>query len=398
MTDTAGQVDLANAEANIAASITEAFTDHQPGQTASSPEPEAPPIPATEQTAQPQGEPVAQPEGNIPEGQTTALPDLSTLPADLKKALELYGGDPAEAAKGFLATNTRNAQMAAKLREAGIDPKTLTPYPKPIAPEVPVTPVDEVAINERVQGLLAKDADFQRLKNEYVSAQTESEQVAQSLSDIHSRRGELEAYLKHPIIKADSFTAEEYKSELQELALRELTLKTSALHLRSAMRDLNEEAKGMSRTAKKAVSDFLQSQQEQQQNAYEDAQIQAEAEAEWTTAFPVAISQAVAQFKIPAELQGKLVERAQAIAYMQPGAIDDIHGFVRVVAKQMTDEWDTMHRLKSRDYAQQAIARTQQQPSPSVPSANAYAQPSNYVNMADHEANLAKMLSEAMRG
>lgn len=395
-----GQVALANAESAMVDAITQSFNEVTPDVSAPAETP-APEQAQPEQTAAPAQEGVtqeAQSEGNKPED-AVITPDALPDTPDVRKALEIYGNDPERAAKGFLETNTRNAQMAAKLREVGIDPRTMQPYPKPVeVEEVEQTPqpINEQDVQGYVKDILGRDAAYGELVTQFQSLDAEKETVTTRLDAIKAEKQETQIFLRVPAIQQDQFAKDEYQQKLKDLALEEMTLKQQDLYIKSAQRDLNEQARYRANTANQSVRQYLQQQAEERALEARSTAIQAQAEAEWETAFPVAIDIAMKKYQIPTELGQDLVDHAKAFGLAHDGPIPNIHQFVDGVAKRIYGTVDKFHRLRSAQYGQQAVARSAQPLSSAqtVATANHQSLP---LNLADHEAALAAQMAEAFR-
>lgn len=404
MSDVGTPVSLGAAEAAMADAITQSFNESPPDIAAPAPAETPAPVEAQpEQTAQPQQEGVTHPqenqtEGNKPEDAVSVLPNLPDTP-EVRKALEIYGNDPERAAKGFLETNTRNAQMAAKLREVGIDPKTMQPYPKSVEmpePDQTPQPINEQEVQGYVKDILGRDSAYGELVNQWQSLEGEKESVVSRLEVIKTEKQEAQIFLKVPAIQQDQFAKDEYQQKLKDLALEEMTLKQQDLYIKSAQRDLNEQARARANAARQSVRSYLQQQAEERYSEARTAAIQAQAEAEWETAFPVAIDIAMKKYQIPSELGQDLVEHAKAFGLAHEGPIQNIHQFVDGVAKRVYGTVDKFHRLRSAQYGQQAVARSAQPVSTAqtVASGNPQSLP---LNLADHEAALAAQMAEAFR-
>jgi hypothetical protein len=402
MSDVSGPAALAQAESALVASITEAVSETQPTIPELGIQPVGTPTEPVqvqpEQTATPVVEPVVQPEvpseGIKPEA-VAALPDTP----EFKKALEIYGGDLNRAAQGFLETNTRNAQMAAKLREAGIDPKTLTPYPKPV--EVPTVEQtlqapDQAQVEGYVKDILGRDAVYGELVNQWQGFEAQKTQVTAALDALATQRQRAQFLIEEPSVIADSFRKEELAQQLREFDLKEVTLQNREMYLSGKQQELNNRASRRSQAAYESVTSSLQKQIEEQAFEQQSATIRAEAEAEWSTAFPVALDMSMKQFNLPTEMAPKLAERVRAYGLMHDGPIENIHGFVQSVAKGMHEEMDSFHRLKASEYAKAATVRSGL-PVSTAPTVAAAASPQKF-NMAEHEAQLAAQIGEGLKG
>jgi hypothetical protein len=369
--------------------------ESQPAQTAA-PTQEAAPTDA--QVVQPE----VTPEGINPEGTVPALPDTP----EVQKLLEMYGGDLARAAKEALGTNTRATQYANKLRELGIDPKTMLPYPVSTEPvqevEQPLPqPLDSNEVERYVQDIIGRDANFANLRTQYQAFEGQKGEVQARLATIAEEKREAQIFLKHPATAADTFEKERLTQVLRDLNLEEITLQNREVLYENKQAGLSSRAEFLRKKAEEVVVGSLREQAEQRANDARSSAIIAQSEAEWNATFPVAIEQAMKEFNLPSQMLGNLANRARAQGLMQDGPIENIHGFVKGVAKEMSEELVSFHRLQSAAYATQANTRTAQAASPGS-TANTVlspgAQSGKPLSLAEHEANMQNLMAEAMRG
>lgn len=307
----------------------------------------------------------------VPEGGTnTPGPSTSALPDDpaVKKALGIYGDDPVAAAKGFLETNTRNAQMASVLKQLGYDPKTLQPLPQEARPVVEQTPpapvaVDEATVQASISQLLNQDADYNKLVESYISNDTRLSQLGKETQELEARIAQANLALSIPEIKADSFKVDEYKAVLNAARAEALQLKLEASILEGKQERLNSQASARAGAARTVVTQHYTQQAQTQQEQAELATARVSARAEMATSFPLAIDRAMKQHNIPQDLLEDFKEEARLAgrAYLaddKNDEIKDVFGFVNERAQVFMDRMDRYHRTKSAVYGAAAQART----------------------------------------
>lgn len=307
----------------------------------------------------------AVPEGgaNIP-GASTSLPDDPAV----KKALGIYGDDPVAAAKGFLETNTRNAQMAQVLKQLGYDPRTLQPLPqeqRPVVEQTPQAPiaVEETTIKAGISQLLNQDPNFTKLVEAYETNYARLGQLDGETKTLNEQIARANFALSLPEIKADTFKSDEYARELAQAKSEKLQLSLEASILEGKQERLNSSARARSEVARSAVVQHYQTQADAQREEVELANAQFQARAEIATSWPLAIERAVKDNNIPPDLVEDFKEetRLAGMAHLAKESsepIKDIFGFVGARAKTLMDRYDRYHRTKSAAYGAQAQART----------------------------------------
>lgn len=337
-------------------------TETAPAEAAPAATPEAAPAGTNVQVAAPVTPPA--PEGIKPEGTSTSLPEDPAV----KKALGIYGDDPVAAAKGFLETNTRNAQMAAVLKQLGYDTKTLQPLPQEARPQVeqpPQAPVDldETTINASISQLLNNDPNYSQLVTAYEANYTRLGQIGGESKALDDKIARANFALSIPEIKADTFKVDEYARELAQARSEKLQLSLEASILEGKQERLNGHARARSEAARTAVVQHYTQQANTQREEVQLATAQLEARAELATSWPLAVDRAIKDHNIPQDLvedfkeETKLAGRA-FLAQENSGPISDVYGFVGARAKTLMDRYDRYHRSKSAEYGQQAATRT----------------------------------------
>jgi hypothetical protein len=336
----------------------------------------APEAQQTEAAPQPASTPTVPPDGTNAqeapkvEGQPPAGPaeagTLEESPA-FQKALEIYGGDHEAAAKGFLETNTRNAQIAARLRELGIDPKTLQPYPQPVEQTPPVAqPLNEKAVQGEVNRLLDADPNFGRLVQAYSQNDGELRSLVEKVGKIEDEIRTATLALSIPEIKADSFKADQYEAQIarKQTELLQLQLKQSLLEGKQEAlgRKANELAAAARQTTLQTYQEYIRTQQEEVElnNYYHQER------AKFETSWPIAIEKAIKDFKVPPEEVEDFKEdvRLAGLAHLartdegDPKSIPDPFRFAAERAKVLMDRLDRYHRTRSAEYGKQAATRS----------------------------------------
>jgi hypothetical protein len=326
------------------------------------PEPtqEAPP-PVVEQTEQTAAPLVAEPSVSLP---APATPGALENP-EFKKALEIYGGDPAVAAKGFLETNTRNAQFAAKLRELGWDPKTLTLYETrqsaPVEQTQAPVDLDPKVVEGEVTRLLDSDPVFVNYVQEHLQNKAQLSEIAGAKATATTELQEAQLALRLPMIQADSFQADLFRDKAYkaELKLEQLAAKEDRITLKQER--LREKADLRADVARQQVTGAYQKHQTEQFERAELQRLQSQSYAEISTSWPVALERAIKDFKIPADLVDDFRQNAKVagLAHLQQTEepINDIFGFVANVAKAEMAKLDRYHRAMSQTYAKQVTQR-----------------------------------------
>ena len=332
--------------------------------------PEAPP--AAPDGANVQAAPEAPLTPAAPEGGANT-PGASTSPTPLedpavKKALGIYGDDPVAAAKGFLETNTRNAQLAQKIRELGYDPKTLQPLPQEQRPQAEQTldePVrlEENTVNAGISQLLNQDPDFNKLVTAYEVNHTRISQLEAEGKALDDKIARANFALSIPEIKADTFKVDEYQRELAQAKAERLQLQLEGSILEGKQERLNASARARSEAARSAVVQHYTSQEQTRREEAQLATAQLQARAELATSWPLAIERAIRDAKIPQDLVEDFKEetRLAGLAHLAKednGPINDIFGFVNSRARTLMDRYDRYHRSQSAAYGALAQART----------------------------------------
>jgi hypothetical protein len=281
-----------------------------------------------------------------------------------QKVRQIFGADSKAAAEAILATNNRASQMASKLREMGIDPRTMQPLvtaPPTVEPPPPAA-VDPNVIENDARQMLRSDPTFES----YVQAWSLNDQ---RLGEIGAAKGQLsdsvkqaELALKIPEVLADDFKADKYKEDLRSARTELLNLKLEESILRGEQVRINDLAGKMVQQARQAVYQQHEGRLNEQREKVELSRLESEYYAEYATAWPLAIENAVKNHKVPAELVEDFKDEAKAaaLAYLQQndGALEDLHAFADERARVLMDRLDRFHRMQSATYGAQAAART----------------------------------------
>ncbi|MGH9429715.1 MAG: hypothetical protein ACRD2L_25805, partial [Terriglobia bacterium] len=291
------------------------------------------------------------------------------------KVRQIFGDDPRRAAEAILATNNRAAAMATKLREMGLDPKTLQPLaqaqpPVQAPPALLALPDPKVIVSE-TNRLLDNDPAFVSLVQTWVQGDTRAKAIASERSLIQDEVKQLNYALKIPEIASDDYKKDQYASQLatKEQTLLKLSLEESIIEAKQER--LNAAASRFTERARNAVTQHFQTESQARAEEAELAQYQEELYAQYSTSWPLAVEKAIADAKIPAELVEDFREDAKiaALAHIQntDAAIDDLYQFVGKRAQGMMDRLDRFHRMQSATYGAQATARTAVASTPSTP-------------------------------
>lgn len=390
--ETTPDAGMAGAEAAAERELSELFSQPEPAQV------------VTEQTA------TTAPQEPAPTAAPTEPPQEGIKPAEVqpsplddptvKKALDFYQGDIKAAAEGFLSTNTRAAQMAAKLKELGIDPNTLAQ----VAPQRAVEQTQQVQeltpefVTTEVNRLLDSDPNFNSLVQAYGANDTRLSQINAENKELDDKVARATLALSIPEIKNDAFKADEYLRELTSARAEKLRLQLETSILEGKQERLNAAARTRSEAARTAVTQHFGA---QAQKAREEAELltsRAQAKEEFATAWPQAVDRAIKDHSIPADLVEDFREETKiaALAHLaREGAdpINDVNSFVGSRAKILMERYERYHRVKSADYAKAAIARTAVATSP-APGAPGQAKPAtapktyNEMNPGEAEAAL----------
>ena len=342
------------------------------------PPPEAPPTPVTPPVTEPQPAPQAPavvqpplesgaPTPSVQVGQPSVSPPLA-VPEDPveTKVKEIFGTDPKRAAEAILATNNRAAAMASKLKELGLDPKTLLPVvstaPPAQAPPAPPVVVDPKAVDAEITHRLDNDPAFVSLVQAWITSDSHLKELSSQKASLASEVAKINMALSIPEIQADEFKRDQYASQLsqKEQALLRLQLDESITEAKQER--LNAAASRFTEKYRSEVAQDFRSEATQRQNEAELAQYQQDLYAQYSTSWPLAVEKAIADVKIPVELVEDFKEDAKvaALAHLQntEAPIDDVYAFVGARAKVMMDRMDRFHRMQSATYGAQAAART----------------------------------------
>lgn len=330
----------------------------------------------------------------------------STPPADVlsnpafKKALEIYGGDPEAAAKGFLDTNTRNAKMAGILRSLGYDPKTLEPVaasPASQAAPAQVPVPTEQVVTQEINRILDADPQFNQLVSQYKANDDRLGQIKTENTAIETKIARATLALSLPEIKADAYKVDEYLKDLANARNEKLQLQLEASILEGKQERLDSLARVRSETARKVVTEYYENESRKVAEEKDLANTKAQLYAEMSTAWPLAIEKAIKTLNVPADLIEDFKEevRKEGLVYLaqeENDIIRDIYGFVAERGKSYMDKYDRYHRARAADYGKLAQQRTVAAapavaPSPTQTPTASEATPKSLI---DHEAELLK--------
>lgn len=364
-----------------------------PEETQAPPQTEAAP---TEQTAAPTP-------SELSVSQSAVTPQALESP-EFKKALEIYGNDPASAAKGFLETNTRNAQLAAKLRELGIDPKTLEAVPGKVERETEQTAPalsDPKVVEGEVNRILDSDPVFVEYVREHLTNKRELDGLRQSEESLKAEIVEARAALKIPMIAQDSFHADQYQAKIQKAEDALFRLEAKRDRLESKQERLAEKADARANLAREHVRSAYQAEQAQRAEQAELQRLQSQAYAELSTSWPLALERAIRDHKIPAEFVEDFKESAKVagLAFLQQSnePINDVYSFIAYQGKEYMGKLDRYHRAMSATYGKLATQRTEavtatpavSAPAPQAPAATPQTEKSVYQLEKELEAEAA---------
>ena len=237
-----------------------------PAPTPAAPEPSVAPQPqeATPPPAVP-GAPTPAPA----EGQPSVTPPSVVEDPVEKKVREIFGADPKQAAEAILATNNRAAAMANKLKDLGLDPRTLQPLPstslqQPVPPTV-VPQVDPKAIETEINTRLDNDPAFASLVQSWVQGDNRIKQIDASESALNSEIAKINLALTIPEIQADDFKRDQYAQQLasKEQALLRTQLEKSIVEAK--LERLNTSAARYTEKYRSEVQSAFQQQAEARQ-------------------------------------------------------------------------------------------------------------------------------------
>lgn len=333
-----------------------------PAESTPAPEPAPQPASATPATAD-SGAPTT------PVAEPTLQPPLVTAPVVEdpveKKVRDIFGDDPKRAAEAILATNNRAAAMAGKLKELGLDPRTLQPLPmvQPPVQEPPApTTLDPRAIETETARLLDNDPAFVSLVQTWMQGDSRIKEIASSKSTLTSDMQKIAFAMEIPEIKSDDYKRDQYASQLAQKEQTLLKLQLEEGIIEAKQERLNSAAARFSDRARGVVQQHFQQEVQSRQEEADLAQFQRESYAEYTTTWPLALEKAIADAKIPPELVQDFKEDAKvaALAHLQDTdtAIDNLYSFVGNRAKVMMERLDRFHRMQSATYGAQAAVRT----------------------------------------
>jgi len=341
------------------------------------PPPEAPPV-AEPVTVSPAPPPVqvapTTPESGAPtptapagEPSVSLAPPVQVEDPVEKKVQEIFGTDPKRAAEAILATNNRAAAMAGKLKELGLDPKTLQPLPQATvtaaqAPPAPPAPVDPKAIDAEISARLDNDPAFVSLVQTWITGDAHLKEISTQKASLASEVAKINLALSIPEIQADEFKRDQYALQLSQKEQTLLRLQLDESITEAKQERLNAAASRFTEKYRSEVAQDFKSEATQRQNEADLAQYQQELYAQYSTSWPLAVEKAIADVKIPTELVEDFKEDAKvaALAHLQntDSPIDDVYAFVGARAKVMMDRMDKFHRMQSATYGAQAAART----------------------------------------
>lgn len=307
--------------------------------------------------------------GSPPAGQAPATPgiDSSTLGAEARRYLEMFGGDANKALSKALADNNRLAEIH-RPGDAGTPPPTqVTPPPATVQPEPPApVVVDAQVVETEVSRLLLQDRECADSVSAFMAAQDR-------LNEIHDQKTgtgkvptlekaiQLELLrLEVPEIKADPVLTDEINDLIREH-------RTNLRDLRMEARDLKQEAREHRDTYNKRSESYAQRVRSVLEQRAAEGQRQADFDTastrymtELSQAWPTALKEAATAAGIPEALHAALEERVMdaADANLNSGLpVSNVKDFMTGIATKYAQEMDTHHRLKSGDYARLAGQR-----------------------------------------
>jgi hypothetical protein len=256
--------------------------------------------------------------------------------------------------------------MATKLKELGLDPRTLQPLSvtQPLPVQVPPAPapVDTKTIEAETTRLLDNDPAFVSLVQTWMQGDTKLKEIATSRTSVEDEIKRFNYALSIPEIKDDDYKRDQYSTQIaqKEQTLLKLQLEESIIEAKQER--LNAAASRFTEKARTAVQQHYQSETEKRQEEADLAQYQQDLYAQYSTSWPLAIEKAAADAKIPAELLNDFKEEAKvaALAHLQDtdAPIENIYQFVAKRAQVMMDRMDRFHRMQSATYGNLAATRT----------------------------------------
>jgi hypothetical protein len=336
---------------------------------APAPVPVAPVVPAV---AAPPGSPPAEPQP-APTPTNAFTLDLSSLPPDAAKMLEIAGGDPIKALQLGLQYNNRLGSKGQAQSQpqppppAEAVPAPATPEPAPVqaAPQPdaepeppPETLADPQAVVENLKVRLDSDPSVQPLVDSWQANETRLRELGDPAANtglfgqIHDQIRTAELRLKIPEVQNDPLLRTEIAEEIKQARAELITARTEAMTLRAEQRELTARYNQAAEEHRRLIATDLGRRVAAQRYAQRITQ-----------AWPTAVDRAIADTGIPKELRSNFAKRAHdtfmlAINRGQSIGAHELAPFLNALGKEMAQELDTAHRIRSGEYGRQAAQRT----------------------------------------
>ena len=300
-----------------------------------------------------------------PAPETTVAPASNLEAPEYKSLLAKFNGDPAAAAKWAWENNNRNATLANKLKELGVDPTTLQPIQAappvpqvdPLAQPEPVVQIDARQVDEYVQNYLGRDTDAQKIVNTYNGNLSKVSANVNALNQIQTEIQKAQLLLTLPQVAGDSFKKDEIERQLLSFQLQEMRLDREAQKLQSEQQSLNSNFVKIANEYRDGIRTHLTKQETAKLEEARYTQAVSYHEQQFAQAWTPALDQAITAHSIPADLAEDFKAEARTYALAEPTAIADVNAYVQSVAKHYMDKMDKFHRAKAGQYGAQAAAR-----------------------------------------